>query len=53
MMKNVETIASLIETKKNTLILLRNDIISEIDNEIAKEKETAAKAKAKKAAATA
>ena len=37
MMKNVETIASLIETKKNTLILLRNDIISEIDNEIAKE----------------
>ena len=37
MIKNTDVLASLIESKKNSLILLRNDLISEIDELIAVE----------------
>lgn len=39
MMKNTDTLISLIDSKKNTLILLRNDLIVEVDEEIAKEED--------------
>lgn len=39
MIKNLESLSGIIEGKKNSLILLRNDVISEIDNEINKQEQ--------------